>query len=435
MKPIGAIILAVVLGILAKPTRAQNAPPPGGGGDFRITATPGSGPGAVSMRVGGGWTGDLATLVREPAVQEDLKLKDKQKTKLNEALGQLEQKRQDVTMKSFRAMRENAAPGVPGDLPNRDELLAAQADFDHNSEQAIAQVLEPKQMTRLRQIALQQEGLMAVTRDEIAEKINLSDPQRETIQGIVQEMRDAQGELMRSLTGGTGMMVASAKADPGGGPPRPDPATVDRFKKMHEGRQQIRKTELQRINKLLTKKQGASLMKLMGEPFDLKKLSTAAQGLPPFMAKPNENAAAPTAAPSSADEDTSKTKGARTPRRKSSRTADAEKKCGVILGTPYFYSANLTLFLRRRRAKLSLPIRLRRARHGCRPDSPFGTKADQLPRLLPRLLRSKGHPRAYGRLRPRAAFRLARKERRTDCPGGRRRAAHLAGIPCPAPLV
>ena len=327
MKPIGTIILAVVLGILARPTRAQGPPPPGGGGgDFRITATPGSGPGAVSMRVGDGRSGALGTLVREPAVQEDLKLKDKQKTKLNEALGQLDQKRQDVSMKAFRAMRENAAPGVPGDMPNRDELIAAQAEFDTNSEQAIAQVLEPKQMTRLRQIALQQEGLMAVTRDEIAEKINLSDPQREAIREIIQEMRAAQGELLRSLSGGTGIMVASVKADPAGGPPRPDPATMDRLKKMHEGREKIQKTDLQRINKLLTKKQGAAFTKLMGEPFDLKKLSNAALGLPPFMARANENASAPAAAPSSADEETNKTKGARTPRRKSSRTADAEKK-------------------------------------------------------------------------------------------------------------
>ena len=41
---------------------------------------------------------------------------------------------------------------------------------------------------------------------------------------------------------------------------------------------------------------------------------------------------------------------------------------------------------------------------------------------------------APGRLRPRATLRPAREERRADRPGGRRRPAHLAGVPQPPSL-
>lgn len=229
-----------------------------------------------------GKPGDLAMLVREAPVQKELKLTSKQTAQLKESIAELDVKRRELI--------QNSMPGLPGPNgggqapPGNRQIVASSADpLAAESEQAIAEILEPRQMTRLRQIALQQEGLIAVAREEIADKINLSIPQREAIAAIQEDMRQAQQELMRSATGGTGVMMVQAKSKDKDGRPQLDKETMGMLQKMQEGREQIRKTGLQQINKLLTKKQGANFTKLMGEPFDFTTLSPLAQGKPMFL--------------------------------------------------------------------------------------------------------------------------------------------------------
>jgi hypothetical protein len=282
----------------------------------------GGGPGGKFMMRDG--PGDISTLVREPAVQDELKLSDKQKEKLRDLNSTIDDKRRTAFQSSMRDMMNNGGPG-PVDPATREMMARTQAELRTENEQALAQILEPKQTARLKQIALQQEGLLAVTREEIADKINLSIPQREAIHEILDQMREAQMEHARSLTGGTGVMMVQAKGDPKDGPPRPDKETMERIQKLHEGREKIQKSAVQQINKLLSKKQGASFKKLMGEPFDFSKLSAVGQGRPMLPFGPPQGApgaSGPSSTPS--DGNPPKNEQPRAPRTKQGRNVRSE---------------------------------------------------------------------------------------------------------------
>jgi hypothetical protein len=274
----------------------------------------------MNMHVRGG-PGDLLTLVRERAVQDELKVTDKQKQKLDEWIGQIDDAQRERLQNALRAARENGAPADPKGTLAIGFAANPQGNANPNqeNEQALAQILQPRQLARLKQIALQQEGLMAVARDEIAEKINLSPQQGEAIHAVIDDMRQAQAELMRSFTGGTGMVVMRATGRGEDGKPQPDKESMARFRKMHEGREQLQKAALQQINKLLSKKQGAAFTKLMGEPFDFSKVSDGGKLKLPFDQTP-KGSDAPGAAPAdSAQEKASQSDQPKGPRRRQGR--------------------------------------------------------------------------------------------------------------------
>jgi hypothetical protein len=176
-----------------------------------------------------GKPGDLMMLVREPAVQKELDLSKKQQGALREAIAELDAKRLELLQNSVPGLGPGGGQAPPG---TRRVISTPVDPVQEESEQALSEILERRQMTRLRQIALQQEGLIAVSREEIADRINLSIPQREAIATILEDMRQAQAELMQEVTGGTGLMTVQAKAKGKDGRPQLDKETADRLRKM-----------------------------------------------------------------------------------------------------------------------------------------------------------------------------------------------------------
>jgi hypothetical protein len=159
-------------------------------------------------------------------------------------------------------------PAVQAEL----KLTAQQRERLARGERA-AKVLDSGQNARLRQIALQGEGPAALTRPEVARALRLDDEQIEQIeqiQGVLDELLGAHRQLRDTL-----------KAAPPGFD-GDDPAQVARRKeqeksRLRAGATDIRDRAMQRIDAILTRRQREAVARLFGQRFDFIKV----RSLPP----------------------------------------------------------------------------------------------------------------------------------------------------------
>lgn len=298
----------------------------------------------------GGWGGmggmvgqfglSRAMLINLPPVQEDLKLTDKQKVAVKEWSDGLRKRGEQ----SFRpptppADGPDGSPRVaPGDDPaganrggpngfNPFAMVDSIAAMVREGEEGLARVLTKPQRKRLEQISLQMEGISSLARAEVAEAVNLSPGQSETIQEILGQSRTQQmGHFMGQALAARAARPAEpsrppqphdeAKTDAPKAPrPRTEPdraATADpakkagdapapaddpdaeakrrlaarekgqaRFSKVMEGSDKIQDAATAKIAKILTRRQRERFEKLLGEPFDPGKLNGPGGIAPP----------------------------------------------------------------------------------------------------------------------------------------------------------
>ena len=330
------------------------------------------GPGGFGGRGGfGGPGGDsLLSLALRSVVQEELKVTDKQKNQLTALNEDYTQRRQRL----FERMRQqdgngngggrrggrnnNAAQGGAGaaaggngdrfvstyeispyalnanqqqgqgQQPQNDQREEGRARFqqmreaseqlEQQANQTLARVLSGKQFQRLNQIQIQSQGLNALVRPDVAEKIQLDETQVVAIQAVLNDRRTAQREVfskqgeffrfMRNRNGGgenqdnagaaskdNGQAGAAAKGDiqanaangngggrrrGGGGPPDREamkkfmeqPEVKAQFDQVRSASEKLDNKATQAAYKVLTKYQLAAYKKLQGAPFDVTKL-------------------------------------------------------------------------------------------------------------------------------------------------------------------
>jgi Spy/CpxP family protein refolding chaperone len=162
-------------------------------------------------------------LLRSQQVQQELKLTDQQRQRL-EQLG--EQWREKM-----RGLR---------DLPpeeRRQKVEGMRAEV----EKQLATILNEQQMKRLKQIALQVEGYAALERPEIADQVGLTKEQRQKIRDILRQADEKRREAFQQ---GQGDRQAA-------------------FQRMREIRQWVDGE----IEKLLTAEQKKKWQELVGAPF------------------------------------------------------------------------------------------------------------------------------------------------------------------------
>ncbi|HMP01831.1 MAG TPA: hypothetical protein PKC45_04940 [Gemmatales bacterium] len=165
-------------------------------------------------------------LLNEKAIQQDLGLTEDQVKKLE----------------SFT--RDNRPPRFePGG--DREEMRARMEEFQRTSERELGNILNADQMKRFKQLRLQSTqrtmGLGAVLRNpEVAQAIDVSDVQRESMRNMGEEMQEMMREMRENQVGPQEMM---------------------------EKMQELRKSMDEKIEKLLTDDQKAKLKEMMGEPF------------------------------------------------------------------------------------------------------------------------------------------------------------------------
>jgi hypothetical protein len=361
-----AIGLAVMFGLTVAAMALAQAPQGGGGGGRGGPGGGGGGPGGFM----GGRNGDPLVLILDKAVQDELKVTEKQR----DAIAKWDEEvkaRRDELRQNMQNMRKasnnpnngampnnvaipqasNAAGFGDGDFLNGgavagaqgvdpaveakiaqaaqrtamfEQMKAANDQLQQKSEQGLSKILNTKQKTRLLQIALQQEDLMALAKPDIATKLNLNPGQVEKVGAIMGGMQDSSRQLFQTAFrnfrggpggpggggpggpggGGPGGPGGGGQAGPGGGGPgrggpggpggggqggrgnRP-PLTEEQKTQMEEqrakmtaGMDTIRKATLKQLGKVLSNKQAGVWKKMLGEPFDMSKLTPQTFGGP-----------------------------------------------------------------------------------------------------------------------------------------------------------
>jgi Spy/CpxP family protein refolding chaperone len=118
--------------------------------------------------------GRLAGLLSDAAVQKEVKLTEEQKQQI----------------KSFGDDRNrDLRRGLSN--PNLEERQKAIDELDRRKDEYVESVLDEEQNKRLDEISLQRDGGMSLTREEVAEKLDLSDVQKDKIKKIHEEYTSA----------------------------------------------------------------------------------------------------------------------------------------------------------------------------------------------------------------------------------------------------
>ena len=212
-------------------------------------------------------------------------------------------------------------------------MQQAMTNFESQVETTVLKAVEPKQRTRIKQIALQAEGAGAFNNPEVIQALGMTQDQVMAIEGIRNDSRRAQGALMGELfTAMRGNNDNNGGGNNGGRGRggRPDPATFQtpefqaKFKTVQENREKLDDQTMAAVGKALTKAQRSKFNSMIGEKFDVAKLR---QG---FMDRFRPNGAAPGAdAPATADT----TKPAATPAAPTPEPAEAAKTAAPTRGS------------------------------------------------------------------------------------------------------
>jgi hypothetical protein len=168
-------------------------------------------------------------------VQEELKLSDAQKQKLEERLADTVQD----AMRFFQTL-EGRKP------EEREKELGS---YRHKAQGKLAaflkETLKAEQLKRLRQLELQQEGPFALGHPDVARVLKITDEQRERFMGVVREMEKQIRPLIK-------------EAQSGGKPEEIGPKVM-KVRKDHEGK----------VEAILSAAQRKRWKEMLGKPFDL----------------------------------------------------------------------------------------------------------------------------------------------------------------------
>jgi hypothetical protein len=213
-------------------------------------------------------------------VRDELKLTDFQKARLNDL--DTEAKRD---FERIRQKQQERAKEQLGDQPDPLASRAVRASLgdvltamDDQSEAAARKILDRSQYTRVEQIHFQSDGSSLFVRPEVQERLNLSPEQVQLIRAIV-----SQGNSER---------LAATILPPGVLPDPKESTREERLafrksakykgavKDVRKAALKIRESTMQSIAKVLTRGQRERYLRMVGEPFDFKKLWDAPASQP-----------------------------------------------------------------------------------------------------------------------------------------------------------
>lgn len=246
-------LLVVLAGGLAE------AQPPGRG--------PGGGPGMMGPgMMGQGMMGrgmDAARLLMIEQVQKEINLTGEQKDKLEALREEMrEQFRGGEDRGRMREEMQNLS-----EEERRERMQKMMQEFREQAEKRaketmtkLAEVLTPEQMLRIKQIQMQQEGVMVLRRPEVIEELGLDDSQKEQLEKIAEEVGTQMRERMESFRGRGGDREEGDRDREG---------MRERMQQMREEMEKVRKDVEQKAMGVLTADQKKKLGEMMGKPFEL----------------------------------------------------------------------------------------------------------------------------------------------------------------------
>jgi hypothetical protein len=160
---------------------------------IKASAQPGQGgPGGPGGGMGGFFGGGVsrgisAMLLAMPEVQTELSLTDDQKKKIED----LGQDVRDKARASFGNINFQELQNMTDEERQKkfEEMRKKAEDVTKGLDEKISGILDAKQSERLKQLQLQREGAMALTRAEIAKKLALTEEQQAKIKKLVEDAR------------------------------------------------------------------------------------------------------------------------------------------------------------------------------------------------------------------------------------------------------
>ena len=324
--------------------------PGGPGGGFGGFGGPGGPGGGWGGRGGGPGANSVEALIQNEAVQEDLKVDDKQKAKVKSLVDSANKERAKISeaipkLAAQQAAAENAAmaealaangivadpkalanangggrggrggPGGGNNQMERQMMNLAMTSLSVKVDAALLKVLDLKQRARIKQIALQQEGPRAFTtpNEEVVQKLGMTEEQLTEIRNVNGELRNNQRQSMQDLFASIVPPDASNNNNGGRGGRFPNMANLDEATRAKFNEQmQVLQTKnsndsMAAIGKILSSGQKTTYKKMIGEAFDVSKLRTFGPGGP---GGPGAPAAPATAATKAAAPTTAATKAA-----------------------------------------------------------------------------------------------------------------------------
>jgi hypothetical protein len=171
--------------------------------------------------------GGLAGLLTNPSVKKELKLTDDQLTKVQDALGKVQEKHKDSFTKFLQMSKEEQRKVV--------------RSFTEDYNKAVASVLDANQVKRFKQIQWQLAGVGALEDPELQKSLKLSDDQQKKLTAMFEEFSKKVQELSQ------GGNVEGQR---------------EKFEK-------IRKDTEEKANGVLTDEQKKQWKEMQGEPFKL----------------------------------------------------------------------------------------------------------------------------------------------------------------------
>lgn len=146
----------------------------------------GGGRGGQFGMMGRGGMGGPASLINRTDVQEDLKLTAAQK----EGLAKLQEKQQEERRAMMEEMRNSGGGGF-----DREAMTKMMQESQAKNEKAVNALLEPGQITRLKEIWVQLQGNRAILDAKIQEELGFDQAQKDAVKAL----QDKQAEAMQSL--------------------------------------------------------------------------------------------------------------------------------------------------------------------------------------------------------------------------------------------
>ena len=191
-------------------------------------------------------------LLQSKTVREEVKITEDQTEKLKEAATSLREK-------VGTAMREAMKDLDQSDRQAMQKAMAkAQSETSALVYKELDGVLKPEQVTRMKQIEVQANGLMAFGIPRVKDALKITEDQAEKLKPIQQDA----GKEMRDL----GEEYGSQFGQP--------PADADKAKEFAKKSGMITKDAMTKVLAIMTDEQKAEYKKLAGEPVDVAKIAT-----------------------------------------------------------------------------------------------------------------------------------------------------------------
>lgn len=183
-------------------------------------------------------------LLGMPAVQEELKLSDEQRDKVQEVVEAARSKMQGMREKLQDLSQEE----------RREKGRELMAEINTESEKSLEGVLKPDQKKRLDQIVLQTSGPEAFGTEKVQAGLDLSDEQKTKVGEILEAAATERREAMQGAQG---------QGD---------------FQAMRSKMQSIREESMKKITALLSEEQTTKWKELTGEPFEMPAFGPGGRG-------------------------------------------------------------------------------------------------------------------------------------------------------------